>query len=101
MPEDYPVGDAWTLGIVDSPPRRWKKLEPLWEDELLVASSSHTFLDVMTELCNTAIKNRREYDHGIDEHMWNMKIISLEDAMNPTRRDPLDRFYGSDDDDDE
>ena len=92
--------DSWTLGIADSPPRRWKKLEPLWEDEQLVASSSHSFLDVMTELCNTAIKNRREYDHGVGKHLWKMKITSLEDAMNPPR-DPIDRFYGSDSEDED
>jgi len=85
---DYYFGDSWTLGIVDAPPRTWSKLEQLWQDEKLVASSSHSFLDVMNELCNTAIKNRREYDHGVDEHLWKMKISSLENVMNP--RDPYD-----------
>jgi hypothetical protein len=100
MAEDYPVGDKWTLGIVDSPPVRWRRLEPLWEDEVLIASSSHTFHDVMAELCDTAIKNRRDYDdHGVDEHMWRMKITSLEDAMYPPRDERL--FGGDGDSEDE
>ena len=52
----------------------------------------------MTELCNTAIKNRREYDHGVDEHLWKMKISSLENFINP--HDPYDDFDDDDDDDD-
>ncbi|KAL7539548.1 hypothetical protein ACHAXR_010592, partial [Thalassiosira sp. AJA248-18] len=73
----------WTLGIADNDPTTWKSLEPLWDDEKITATSSHSFHDVMNKLCETAIKNRREYDHAIHEHLWNMKIISMEDAMNP------------------
>ena len=73
----------WTLGITDSQPTSWRSVEPHWEDEKITATSSHSFGDVMNKLCETAIKSRREYDYGIDEHLWNMKIISLSDAMNP------------------
>jgi len=91
----------WTIGIVDTPPKKWKKLEPLWEDELMIVSSSHSFLDVMTKLCETAIKARREYDYGVDMHLWNMKISSLEDAMNPPRRRLEELFMMESDDDDD
>lgn len=38
-------------------------------------------MDVMTELCNTVIKDRREYDHEVYEHLWKWKIMSIEEAM--------------------
>ena len=56
--------NEWTLGITDSRPSSWRSCQPHWDDEKIVASSSHTFYDVMNKLCNSAIKNRREYDHG-------------------------------------
>jgi len=89
----------WTLGITDSHPASWRSCEPHWQDEKIVASSSHSFYDVMNELCNSAIKNRREYDHGIGEHLWNMKIMSMNEAMNPPSPDErLMRMYDDDSD---
>ena len=78
----------WTLGITDSSPYTWKSLEPTWEDERITASSSNSFFEVMNKLCQTVIKNRREYDHGVGEHLWNMKIMSLEDAIKFDPRNP-------------
>jgi hypothetical protein len=77
----------WILGITDLHPARWKKVEPIWEDEQIIVSSSDSFNDVMCELCDTAIKSRREYDHGINEHMWNMKVMPLNEAVNPNLRE--------------
>jgi hypothetical protein len=54
-----------TIGITDTPPQTWKKLEPIWEDEQLIASSSHSFYIVISKLCETTIKNCRKYDHGL------------------------------------
>lgn len=73
----------WTLGIADAPPRTWKIHEPLWHDERLTASSSHSFLAVMSKLCDTAIRQRREFDHGVNEHLWHMKITSEKEAIRP------------------
>jgi hypothetical protein len=42
----------------------------------------------MTKLCNTAIKDRREYDHEVYEHLWKWKIMSMEEAMNSDSRVP-------------
>eukprot|EP00985_Skeletonema_marinoi_P012545 scaffold6071_cov92-Skeletonema_marinoi.AAC.3 len=58
----------WTLGITDSRPSSWPGvLVNLTGRMKRLASSSHSFYDVMNKLCNSAIKNRREYDHGINE----------------------------------
>ncbi|KAL7496173.1 hypothetical protein ACHAWT_004441 [Skeletonema menzelii] len=93
--------NEWTLGITDSRPSSWRSCQPHWDDEKIVASSSHTFYDVMNKLCNSAIKNRREYDHGINEHLWNMKIMSMDEAMNPPSPDErLMRMLEHDDDSD-
>jgi hypothetical protein len=73
----------WILGITDVHPARWKNVEPIWEDEQIIVSSSRTFNSLMGKLCDTAIKSRREYDHGINEHLWNMKILPLNEAMDP------------------
>ena len=57
----------------------------------------------MNKLCETAIKNRREYDYAIDDHMWNMKIVSLSDAINPPSLEErvMERLLGQDDDSDD
>lgn len=73
----------WTLGITDTRPSTWRGCEPHWRDETIVASSSHTFYDIMEKLCNSAIQSRREYDHGVEEHLWNIKIMTMENIMNP------------------
>lgn len=73
----------WVLRITDVHPARWKTVEPMWEDEQIVVTSAHSFNDLMSELCDTAIKSRREYDHGINDHMWNMKVMPLSDAVDP------------------
>ena len=97
MTDDTTIpSDSWTFGIFDgivngyrTAPKTWKKREPKWENEQLTgASSSNTFLDVMTKLCNTAIKDRREYDHEVYEHLWKWKIMSMEEAMNSDSRVP-------------
>ncbi|KAL9180015.1 hypothetical protein ACHAXT_007985 [Thalassiosira profunda] len=100
----------WALGITDSRPASWRSCPPRWDDEKLTASSSHSFLDVMGKLCETAIKSRREYDHGIDEHLWKMRICSMHDMTHPpSAEDRIMRLLedrdqdddGSDDSDDE
>ena len=92
MTDDNCIGDSWTFGIVDhrTAPKTWTKREPKWENEQLTGASSSktTFLDIMTELCNTAIKDRREYDHEVYEHLWKWKIMSIEEAMNSHSRVP-------------
>ncbi|KAL3780650.1 hypothetical protein HJC23_000120 [Cyclotella cryptica] len=79
----------WTFGITDAPPRKWKNLES--RPRPPIPSS----LDVMSKLCDTAIRSRREYDHGMNEHLWDMKISSFEDAMNPPN---VYRMYDGHDD---
>ena len=66
----------WTFGITDREPRTWKRIEPIWDDEKITASSSDTFFHVMNHLCENAIKHRREYDYGINEHLWELRIMS-------------------------
>jgi len=53
----------------------------------------------MNELCETAIKNRREYDNYTEEHLWNI----LEDAIDhrDERQRALERLiFGGDDEED-
>lgn len=78
---------AWVIGITDIHPRNWEESVPKWEDEQLIATSSHTFREVMGKLCETAIKKRREdaTDFGIDEHLWNLIITSLEESIAPSK----------------
>lgn len=83
----------------------WRTCEPHWADETIVASSSHTFYDVMEKLCNSAIQSRREYDHGVEEHLWNIKIRTMDEIMNPPSPEQrlmrlLARDNGNNDDDD-
>lgn len=85
-----------TIGITDAPPHTWKKLEPIWEDEQLIASSSHSFYSVISKLCETTIKNCRKYDHGFDDRWWSIKIMYFEDAVNPPDCNHLKRMFGSD-----
>lgn len=92
----------WVLGITDHPPSTWKHVEPLWQDEKLVATSADTFLDVMEKLCETAINSRREYenDGGIGDHLWNMKIKSRKDIMMDRHDRLLERLQGEEDSED-
>ena len=48
--------------ITVPPPKRGRSVNPNRENEQLTGASSSntTFLDVMTELCNTAIKDEME-----------------------------------------
>jgi len=92
------------LGITDkAPPSSWAKTKPQWEDEHITANTSHSFLDLMTKLCDTAIKTRREVDgdHGIDQHCWNMEISSLEMMMKRANPDYSSDFDDDDDFDDD
>ncbi len=97
------------LGITDNPPCSWGKAEPLWQDEKIIATSSHTFINLMHEICENAIKLRREVedDHGIDEHLWKLEIMSYRSATSPQGHEELfiNRFMGggegSDSDSDE
>ena len=50
-------------------------------------------MELITKLCNTAIKDRREYDHEVYEHLWKWKIMSIEEAMNSHSRVP---YFGDD-----
>ena len=81
----------WVLGITDAPPsnKRWKnqqQQQPSWEDEQLTATSSHTFHDVVAKICETALpKRRRADDAGIDDHLWNLKITSWDQAVEQQR----------------
>jgi hypothetical protein len=95
----------WKIGITDNRPGTWKRAEPLWQDETIVATSQDSFLEVMTKLCETAISFRREYpgDSHVQAHLWNLKIQSYEETINP--EDPMarmeERLMGGDDSDDE
>jgi len=96
----------YTIGITDSRPHSWKKVEPLWKDEQLtgVTTSQTTFLDVMTKVCETAIKKRRENrnDYGVNEHMWKLKIIaSSQEAMKPPKQFDFIADYDTSESDDE
>ena len=78
----------WQLGITDSSPRHWKQREPCWDDEQLTATSSHTFQEMVAKLCESALAKRRgNHDSGIDEHLWNLKISSIERAIQ--RENPM------------
>ncbi len=79
------------LGITDNRPSDWEKAEPLWQDEKIVATSSHSFFDLMHKLCENAIKLRREHedDYGIDTHLWKLEIMSFRQATSPGSQEEL------------
>lgn len=65
------------------------------------ATSSHSFLELMSKLCETAIQSRREYDHSVNDHLWNLKITPPQKSMSSPNR-VAERFdYINDDDDDD
>ena len=68
----------FVLGITDVEPRLWKKQEPLWDDEQLIATSKDSFLQLATELCNNALHKRRPNDYHVHAHVWNWKLSSLQ-----------------------
>eukprot|EP00978_Attheya_sp_CCMP212_P028811 scaffold100531_cov56-Attheya_sp.AAC.7 len=78
----------FVLGITDRSPSTWNTVEPLWQDEQITATSSHTFLELMSQICDTAIQNRREHDHdhGIHDHLWNLKITTKEAILSGSSR---------------
>lgn len=84
------INMEWVLGITDTQPKHWKKKEPCWEDEQLTATSSNSFHEGVHKLCETALSKQRTDDAGMDDHLWNLKISSLEQATQPY--DPLARL---------
>jgi hypothetical protein len=105
----------FTLGITDRRPSTWRTMDPsVWEDEQLIVGSSHTFMELMEKLCETAIKFRRDNedendnddavtnDSGINDHIWDLRITSLKKAIKPEiPRVPIIRNPDDDDDDDD
>jgi hypothetical protein len=91
----------WTFGITDTEPKHGKKREPLWEDEELLASSSHTFEQVVQKICETALKKRWDAgDYGLRQHLWNIKIFAdTAKAVASQKHDPgrhMERAFGRD-----
>ena len=73
----------WEIGITDNHPSTWERVQPLWGDEKIVATSKDSFLELMTKLCETAIASRREHenDSGITDHLWKLTIKSYKDIV--------------------
>ena len=97
----------WEIGITDNRPSTWKRMEPLWGDEKIVATSKDSYHELMAKLCETAIANRREHDgdSGINAHLWKLTIKSYKEMVDPTPefqkmilRDMAMRERGDDDD---
>ena len=97
----------WVFGITDQEPQGWKRCEPRWDDEQLTASSSHSFLELMDKLCETALAKRRcDHDYGIKDHLWHFEICTEKSLTNQRQmeirrmEDTLDNLHGGGDDDD-
>lgn len=94
----------WVFGITDAvvEPSDWTTDPPNWEDETLTAQEQSSFRAFMTEVCNTAVKNRREYDHEVNDHLWKLEIRSYERTVDPRRNAAdmvLDSIHARNDDD--
>ncbi|OEU06470.1 hypothetical protein FRACYDRAFT_254487 [Fragilariopsis cylindrus CCMP1102] len=93
----------WTIGITDTKPNSWKKLEPIWEDDIIggcffVATTYVSRCNVMIKLCEAAIKKRRgRRDYGIHEHMEikNETVIKHKEVLSikPTIAKNLMNYY--------
>jgi hypothetical protein len=83
---------VWRLGISNAADirdfqKQLKKTEgkePIYDSQIHVTSAD-TIYDFVDFLCKNPVKARREYDWGIDQHMWTLKIVvpseSLEERM--------------------
>lgn len=76
---------CWTLGLSnaadEASARRYSSKEDVEElieeetDEFILADSSWSIWDLIVHLCDGPVKKRREYDFGIYQHCWKLKIM--------------------------
>jgi hypothetical protein len=79
---------VWRLGISnDADIRDFQKQlkkaegkEPIYDAQIHITSADiiYNFVDF---LCENPVKTRREYDWGIDEHMWTLKIVAPSESL--------------------
>ena len=81
----------WVFGITDRRPTKWHKCEPRWENETLLATSSHTFQQVMQTLSETALYKRRKVGgYAVNVHLWDLKIAPSEQVT--TKKSSIPAF---------
>lgn len=99
---------VWRLGIsnaADIPDfqKQIKKAEgkePIYDAHIHVTSAD-TIHNLVDFLCENHVKARREYDWGIDEHLWKLKIVAPSESLKENGIEFLERMLDDDEDNDE
>ena len=88
------IGRIWTLGLSKSRnPCEYNRsvqkscsnegIEGRGFMERIKVPCTTTIFELVNFLCNGPVKDRREEDNGIDDHLWELKIISSGKSTHP------------------
>jgi hypothetical protein len=85
-----PPDRVWTLGVSTAKDKRGIDKEnkgAATYDERVEVTDKDTLFDLTRLLCDGPIKDRREYDYGVDAHLWSLTFyqagVKLAKRMSP------------------